>query len=289
MSSGSLAASQVGITVQRKSRAIINCESPKIIGDVISKNQIPVYNEIRQSRRRENNGSRPSPDSELSFEHRQHAEGPPCRLHDRLRNLRCGQPEDVGLGRPQPACPRLDAGQYGDCAECGDAIAERRLLAVPFAVGDTYQNQRIVGTLPSLFGIAEDGSPMPDERAFKYRPGKRYELSEGRVFHPGKFEAVIGSDITKITGLKLGDKFKATHGGSRPGQAPDEHDTQWTVVGVLKPTKTANDRVLFIPLLSFYAISEHDDALEAISKYRPQAEAPTPTRLATTFFPVWLR
>jgi putative ABC transport system permease protein len=149
-------------------------------------------------------------------------------------------------------------------------------LAVPFAVGDTYQNQRIVGTLPSLFGIAEDGSPMPEERAFKYRPGKRYELSEGRVFHPGKFEAVIGSDITKITGLKLGDKFKATHGGSRPGQAPDEHDTQWTVVGVLKPTKTANDRVLFIPLLSFYAISEHDDALEAISKYRPQAEAPTP-------------
>jgi len=32
------------------------------------------------------------------------------------------------------ALGRLDAGQYGDCAECGDAIAERRLLAVPFAV-----------------------------------------------------------------------------------------------------------------------------------------------------------
>lgn len=32
------------------------------------------------------------------------------------------------------ALARLDAGQYGDCAECGDAIAEQRLLAVPFAV-----------------------------------------------------------------------------------------------------------------------------------------------------------
>lgn len=32
------------------------------------------------------------------------------------------------------ALGRLDAGQYGDCAECGDAIAERRLFAVPFAV-----------------------------------------------------------------------------------------------------------------------------------------------------------
>ena len=150
-------------------------------------------------------------------------------------------------------------------------------LAVPFAVGDTYKNQRIVGTLPSLFGVGEDGSPMPDERAFKYRPGKRYELSEGRVFHPKKFEAVIGSDITKLTGLKLGDKFRATHGGSREGQTPDEHADEWTVVGVLKPTQTANDRVLFIPLISFYAIGEHDDALEAISKYRPPAEGQEPS------------
>ncbi len=153
-------------------------------------------------------------------------------------------------------------------------------LAVPFAVGDTYKNQRIVGTLPSLFGIADDGSAMPEERAFKYRPGQRYELREGRVFHPQKFEAVIGSEITKITGLKVGDKFKAVHGGSREGQAADEHDTEWTVVGALKPTQTANDRVLFIPLTSFYAIAEHDDALEAISRYRPQPEAtaepPTP-------------
>lgn len=148
-------------------------------------------------------------------------------------------------------------------------------LAVPFAVGDTYKNQRIIGTLPSLFGIAGDGSTMPDERAFQYRPGKRYELSDGRVFHPQKFEAVIGSEITKITGLKLGDKFKATHGGSREGQTADEHDTEWTVVGVLEPTQTANDRVLFIPLISFYAIGEHEDALEAISIYRPQPEAPT--------------
>ena len=86
-----------------------------------------------------------------------------------------------------------------------------------------------------MFGIGADGSPMADDRAFKYRPGRRYELSGGRVFHPRKFEAVIGADIPKLTGLKLGDAFKATHGGARAGQAPDEHDTQWTVVGVLNP------------------------------------------------------
>jgi putative ABC transport system permease protein len=156
-------------------------------------------------------------------------------------------------------------------------------MAVPFAVGDTYQNQRIVGTLPKLFGIAEDGSQIPEDRTFEYRPGKRFEIAQGRVFHPEKFEAVIGSDIQKLTGLGLGRTFKATHGGSRPGQTPDEHETEWTVVGVLAPTKTANDRVLFIPLTSFYAIAEHEDALEQISKVRAAqagVPAPAPVRAA---------
>src|SRR5687767_12619717 len=112
-------------------------------------------------------------------------------------------------------------------------------MAVPFAVGDTYKNQRIVGTLPKLFGVAEDGTAIPADRAFEYRPGKRFELLQGEVFHPEKFEAVIGSDVTKLTGLKLNDTFKATHGAPQPGQTPDEHDTVWTVVGVLAPTKTA--------------------------------------------------
>jgi putative ABC transport system permease protein len=149
-------------------------------------------------------------------------------------------------------------------------------LAVPFGVGDSYKGQRIVGTTPALFGIADDGSAMPEERAFQYRPGKRYEIAHGRVFHPQKFEAVIGSDIQKVTGLKMGDKFKATHGLPKPGQTPDEHDVLGEVVGVLEPTHTANDRVLFIPLISFYAISEHEDAMATISAIRGGGSADTP-------------
>jgi putative ABC transport system permease protein len=149
-------------------------------------------------------------------------------------------------------------------------------LAVPFGVGDSYKGQRIIGTTPALFGIADDGSAMPAERAFQYRPGKRYEIAQGRVFHPQKFEAVVGSDIQKLTGLKMGDKFKATHGLPRPGQTPDEHDILWTVVGVLQPTHTANDRVLFIPLISFYAISEHEDAMATISAIRGGGSADSP-------------
>ena len=136
-------------------------------------------------------------------------------------------------------------------------------LAVPFAVGDTFKGQRIVGTTLKLFGIADNGQPM--ERPFEYRPGRKFAIADGqgRLFHPAKFEAVIGSDIPRLTGLKLGDKFQASHGMPTPGQAEDVHDEKWEVVGVLEPTRTANDRVIFIPLTSFYTIEEHEDALEA--------------------------
>lgn len=164
--------------------------------------------------------------------------------------------------------------------------------AVPIAVGDSYQNHRIVATLPKFFGFDDAGRPLegydekgqllpgwwspnsnPDDRpddaqvaasALEYRPLQKYELAQGRMFSGQKFEAVIGSDVPARTGLKLGDKFQATHGLPDPNAAKDIHPEEWTVVGILKPTKTAADRVLFIPLVSSLAISEHDIALRKI-------------------------
>ena len=144
-------------------------------------------------------------------------------------------------------------------------------IAVPYAVGDTYKGRRIVGTLPKLFGFDDAGAPLPPERVIEYRPNKRYELARGRVFHAQKFEAVIGSDVGRTTGLDIGSKFKATHGNPAAGQQEDVHEQEWEVVGVLKPTRTANDEVLFIPLSSFYAITGHEEALKAHDKLRQAA------------------
>ena len=91
----------------------------------------------------------------------------------------------------------------------------------------------------------------------EYRPGMRYQIAEGRVFDPDKFEAVIGSDIAQKNLLHIGSEFQATHGTTVPGAAPIMHPEKWTVVGILAPTHTASDRVLFIPLDSFYAIGVH--------------------------------
>lgn len=137
------------------------------------------------------------------------------------------------------------------------------LTAVPIGVGDSYQGYRIVGTLPKLFGRDDEGRPLPPNQILEYRPGHHYETAQGRVFHPRKFEAVLGSDISSLTGLKMGSTFKATHGLPLPNQVADIHAQEWTVVGILKSTHTAADRVIYIPLTSFYAISEHGQGLRA--------------------------
>jgi putative ABC transport system permease protein len=145
-------------------------------------------------------------------------------------------------------------------------------IAVPLSVGDTYKGKRIVATTPKMFGYDDDGNRVDDEnRAFHYRPGKRLDVGEGRVFHPRKFEAVIGSDVTRLTGLKLGGKFKPTHGAPSERQASHEHDEQWEVVGVLAPTHTSNDRVLFIPLATEFCIDEHEKGAEVQGAVRAGA------------------
>ena len=146
---------------------------------------------------------------------------------------------------------------------------------LPIAFGDNYQGHRIVGTTTAILGLDESGRPLPPGATFEYRRGRRLELAEGREFHRAKFEAVIGSEVAARTGLKLNSTFKATHGTSADERA-DEHDLQWTVVGILKPTHTANDRVLFIPLVSFYTIPGHD--LEAISRIADRAATGPATR-----------
>ena len=43
-----------------------------------------------------------------------------------------------------------------------------------------------------------------------------------------------------------------------PTEEPDIHKPKWHVVGILKPTHTSSDRVLYVPVISLYAIEEHD-------------------------------
>jgi putative ABC transport system permease protein len=125
-------------------------------------------------------------------------------------------------------------------------------VVVPICLGDSFaasngQRFRVVGTTPDMFDKLSYGA---DDQG----NDKLYEFREGRNFKQEHFfEAVLGSVAANRTGLKVGDKFRPTHGLSGEG---DEHD-EFTIVGVLKPTGTANDRALFVNMEGFFLLDGH--------------------------------
>jgi putative ABC transport system permease protein len=113
--------------------------------------------------------------------------------------------------------------------------------AVPLCLGDMYQDFRVIGTTPAFFNDLDYG-------------GKKYEFAVGRNFEPDEYYgAVIGATVARETGLTVGSTFQPAHGA---GPDAHEHDP-FTVLGVLKPTGTPNDRGLFINVEGFYLIPEH--------------------------------
>jgi putative ABC transport system permease protein len=117
--------------------------------------------------------------------------------------------------------------------------------AIPIAVGDNFYGWRIVGTVPALFTDVE------------FAPGRHYAVRPGgKLFEIGKMEAVAGSYAAKVLGWKTGDTFKPYHGlAFDPKQ---QHADLYTVVGVLEPTNTPVDRVIWIPLEGVQTMSGHN-------------------------------
>lgn len=117
-------------------------------------------------------------------------------------------------------------------------------LAIPYATGDNYLGFRIVGTTREIF------------TDFQYQEGKTFQAQPGgRFFDPGFAEAVIGSFVAQETGLKVGDTFKPYHGVNFNPNT--QHDDVYTVVGVLDPTNSPSDRVVWIPIEGIFRMGGH--------------------------------
>jgi putative ABC transport system permease protein len=117
-------------------------------------------------------------------------------------------------------------------------------LALPYAVGDNYFGFRIVGTLPEIF------------TRFEYQPGRHFEVQPGgKTFDPAQKEAVIGSYVSQKTGLKVGSTFQPYHGLFFDPSM--QHEEVFHVVGVMKPTNTPSDRVVWIPIDDVYRMKGH--------------------------------
>lgn len=135
--------------------------------------------------------------------------------------------------------------------------------AIPIAVGDNLRGYRLVGTVPELLTDVE------------YAPGKKYAIAPGgRVFQVGQREAVAGSFAAAKLGLKVGDTFHPFHGLAFDER--NQHAETYTVAGILQPSNTPADRVIWIPLEGVQKMSGHDPrAATDVSAVLIQLRAPT--------------
>lgn len=139
-------------------------------------------------------------------------------------------------------------------------------LAVPIAMGDNYRGYRIVGTAQELFTRHE------------YVPGRKFAVQKpGRLFDPTLREAVVGSFAARKLGLRYGSHFHPSHGLNH---AEDhDHEEEYVVVGILEPSNTPADRVIWIPLegvqkMSGHAVETATDVSAVLLKLRSTMAGP---------------
>jgi putative ABC transport system permease protein len=107
--------------------------------------------------------------------------------------------------------------------------------AIPYAVGDNYRGYRIIGTTQAIF----EGFEYVRGKPFAFEPG-------GRAFDERYAEAVVGSFVAQKLGLKVGDKITPYHGMTFAERA--RHQREFVIVGIMKPTNTPVDRVVYLPI-----------------------------------------
>ncbi len=106
------------------------------------------------------------------------------------------------------------------------------------------------------------------------RQGELFAIETGgKPFETGTRQAVIGSYAARKTGLKVGHTFNAYHGLYY--DESKKHDEAFVVAGVLKPTNTPSDKVIWIPIDAVYRMKGHvlrgSDA-----NYTPEANVAIP-------------
>lgn len=124
---------------------------------------------------------------------------------------------------------------------------------IPLALGDYFGEFRVVGTTPEFFERLRHGPNV--DQPFTFSEGR--PLQEHSNEH-GYFEAVVGSRVAAEMHVGLGDKIYPTHGDP----SGHGHELGFTIVGVMDPTGTPNDRAAFVNLEGFYLMDGHAKPIE---------------------------
>jgi len=146
--------------------------------------------------------------------------------------------------------------------------------AVPLSLGDSLRGYRLVGTTPQYLELSASA------------------LAQGRLWD-APMQAVLGAEVARELGLKLGDQFASTHG---LGEQGDAHAGQpYTVVGILEGSGAVLDRLVLTDLRSVWAAHEahhpaaaptavggkHEDHDKHQGEHEHEHEAEEPSREIT--------
>lgn len=154
-----------------------------------------------------------------------------------------------------------------------EALASNRMVkkAIPLALGDSYNNFRIIGT----------------DTAYAHLLG--VELEQGKWWSED-LEVVAGASVARALQLKLGDTFVSAHGLTDEGD--DHQENHYVVVGILAPAQNVADNLLFTNIPSIWRVHQphekdstgqeiHSDILRP-SKLVAGADAADSTREITS-------
>jgi putative ABC transport system permease protein len=148
-----------------------------------------------------------------------------------------GSPTQLVLGvvfRMDLATPNIEYTTYRDLQQ--DPRVE---TAVPIGVGDAYRGFRYVATNSAYFA------------AFPWRR-KTFALAAGKFLAEDPpsdptYEALLGAEAARSTRLQIGDRF---YEGEEMAEYP------LTVVGILRPNHSADDRAIFLSLATYWGMNE---------------------------------
>ncbi|HLF65449.1 MAG TPA: ABC transporter permease [Saprospiraceae bacterium] len=116
--------------------------------------------------------------------------------------------------------------------------------AVPLSLGDSYGGYHIAGTTHEFLKL--------------YRP----QLSAGKLWE-ANMEVTIGATVAKAMELKIGDKFKSSHGFEEDVDVGHVDHLSFTVVGIFAPQGTVVDHLILTTNQSFWLVhGEVDHAHE---------------------------
>lgn len=123
------------------------------------------------------------------------------------------------------------------------ALAQNRAVAqaIPLALGDNYRGYRIVGS------------------THDYVHHYEAKLSAGRLWQ-APLQVVLGAEVARETGLKLGDEILSTHGLTTESASHDHEASPLQIVGILEATGRVIDRVIVTGVETVWFVHEpHHD------------------------------